>query len=41
MAKVNKKKSGEIQAISTECLTEKVFMILYFFMVEMMIRDSN
>ncbi len=41
MAKFNKKKGGELPAISTASLPDIVFMLLFFFMVVTVLRDSN
>ena len=41
MAKFNKKKSGELPAISTASLPDIVFMLLFFFMVATVMRDST
>lgn len=41
MSKFNKKKSGELPAISTASLPDIVFMLLFFFMVVTVLRDSN
>ncbi len=41
MSKFNKKKSGALPAISTASLPDIVFMLLFFFMVVTVLRDSN
>lgn len=41
MSKFNKKKSGELPAISTASLPDIVFMLLFFFMVVTVLRESN
>ena len=41
MAKFNKKKSGDLPAISTASLPDIVFMLLFFFMVATVMRDSE
>lgn len=41
MSKFKKKKSGELPAISTASLPDIVFMLLFFFMVVTVLRDSN
>ncbi|MBA6151679.1 ExbD/TolR family protein [Gelidibacter maritimus] len=41
MAKFNKKKSGELPAISTASLPDIVFMLLFFFMVATTMRDTT
>ena len=41
MSKFNKKKSGDLPAISTASLPDIVFMLLFFFMVVTVLRDSN
>ena len=41
MAKFNKKKSGDLPAISTASLPDIVFMLLFFFMVATVMRDST
>ena len=41
MAKFNKKKSGELPAISTASLPDIVFMLLFFFMVATVMRDNT
>ena len=41
MAKFNKKKSGDLPAISTASLPDIVFMLLFFFMVATVTRDST
>ena len=41
MAKFNKKKGGDLPAISTASLPDIVFMLLFFFMVVTVLRDSN
>ncbi len=41
MAKFTKKKGGELPAISTASLPDIVFMLLFFFMVVTVLRDSN
>ena len=41
MAKFNKKKSGDLPAISTASLPDIVFMLLFFFMVVTVLRDSE
>ena len=41
MSKFKKKKSGELPAISTASLPDIVFMLLYFFMVATVMRDST
>lgn len=41
MAKFNKKKSGDIPAISTASLPDIVFMLLFFFMVATTMRETN
>ena len=41
MAKFSKKKSGELPAISTASLPDIVFMLLFFFMVATVMRDST
>lgn len=41
MSKFKKKKGGEIPAISTASLPDIVFMLLFFFMVVTVLRDSN
>lgn len=41
MSKFKKKKEGGIPAISTASLPDIVFMLLFFFMVVTVLRDSN
>ncbi len=41
MSKFKKKKSGEFPAISTASLPDIVFMLLFFFMVATVMRDST
>ena len=41
MAKFNKKKSGELPAISTASLPDIVFMLLFFFMVATTMRETT
>ena len=41
MAKFSKKKSGELPAISTASLPDIVFMLLFFFMVATVMRDTT
>ena len=41
MSKFNKKKSGDLPAISTASLPDIVFMLLFFFMVATVMRDST
>ena len=41
MSKFKKKKSGALPAISTASLPDIVFMLLFFFMVVTVLRDSN
>lgn len=41
MAKFTKKQSGELPAISTASLPDIVFMLLFFFMVVTVLRDSS
>ena len=41
MSKFNKKKSGELPAISTASLPDIVFMLLFFFMVATTMRDQT
>ena len=41
MSKFKKKKSGDLPAISTASLPDIVFMLLFFFMVVTVLRDSN
>jgi len=41
MSKFNKKKSGELPAISTASLPDIVFMLLFFFMVATVMRDNS
>jgi biopolymer transport protein ExbD len=41
MAKFTKKKGGDLPAISTASLPDIVFMLLFFFMVVTVLRDSN
>ncbi|MCB0444052.1 MAG: biopolymer transporter ExbD [Gelidibacter sp.] len=41
MAKFNKKKSGDLPAISTASLPDIVFMLLFFFMVATVMRDTT
>ncbi len=41
MSKFTKKKSSELPAISTASLPDIVFMLLFFFMVVTVLRDSN
>ena len=41
MAKFTKKQSGSLPAISTASLPDIVFMLLFFFMVVTVLRDSN
>jgi len=41
MAKFTKKKSGDLPAISTASLPDIVFMLLFFFMVVTVLRDSD
>ena len=41
MSKFKKKKSGELPAISTASLPDIVFMLLFFFMVATVMRDST
>jgi len=41
MSKFNKKKSGELPAISTASLPDIVFMLLFFFMVATTMRETT
>ncbi|MFD1062865.1 ExbD/TolR family protein [Winogradskyella litorisediminis] len=41
MSKFKKKKGGELPAISTASLPDIVFMLLFFFMVATVMRDSS
>ncbi len=41
MAKFNKKKSGDLPAISTASLPDIVFMLLFFFMVATVMRQNT
>lgn len=41
MAKFNKKKEGDLPAISTASLPDIVFMLLFFFMVATTMRETN
>ena len=41
MSKFNKKKTGALPPISTASLPDIVFMLLFFFMVVTVLRDSN
>ncbi len=41
MSKFNKKKSGELPAISTASLPDIVFMLLFFFMVATVMRQNT
>jgi len=41
MSKFNKKKSGDLPAISTASLPDIVFMLLFFFMVATVMRDTT
>lgn len=41
MAKFNKKKSGELPAVSTASLPDIVFMLLFFFMTVTTMKDSS
>ena len=41
MAKFKKNKSGDLPAISTASLPDIVFMLLFFFMVATVMRDST
>ena len=41
MAKFNKKKSGDLPAISTASLPDIVFMLLFFFMVTTVLRETD
>lgn len=41
MSKFNKKKSGDLPAISTASLPDIVFMLLFFFMVATVMRDNT
>jgi len=41
MAKFNKKKGGELPAISTASLPDIVFMLLFFFMVATVMRENT
>ncbi len=41
MGKFNKKKSGDLPAISTASLPDIVFMLLFFFMVATVMRDNT
>lgn len=41
MSKFKKKKGGDLPAISTASLPDIVFMLLFFFMVVTVLRDSN
>ncbi|WP_452220209.1 ExbD/TolR family protein [Lacinutrix salivirga] len=41
MSKFNKKKSGDLPAISTASLPDIVFMLLFFFMVATVIKEDN
>ncbi|MGM5468914.1 ExbD/TolR family protein [Flavobacteriaceae bacterium LMO-SS05] len=41
MSKFNKKKSGELPAISTASLPDIVFMLLFFFMVATVMRENT
>ena len=41
MSKFNKKKTGALPPISTASLPDIVFMLLFFFMVVTVLRDSS
>ena len=41
MSKFNKKKSGDLPAISTASLPDIVFMLLFFFMVATVMRENT
>lgn len=41
MSKFNKKKSGDVPAVSTASLPDIVFMLLFFFMVATVMRDDE
>ncbi|MDC8005918.1 biopolymer transporter ExbD [Aureisphaera galaxeae] len=41
MSKFKKKKGGEIPAVNTASLPDIVFMLLFFFMVVTVLRDTN
>ena len=41
MSKFNKKKSGDLPAVNTASLPDIVFMLLFFFMVATVMRDST
>ncbi|OAB80491.1 ExbD/TolR family protein [Cochleicola gelatinilyticus] len=41
MSKFKKKKGGELPAVNTASLPDIVFMLLFFFMVVTVLRDSN
>lgn len=41
MAKFNKKKTGDLPAISTASLPDIVFMLLFFFMVATVMRENT
>ena len=41
MSKFKKKKGGDLPAISTASLPDIVFMLLFFFMVATVMRDST
>ncbi len=41
MSKFKKKKSGELPAVNTASLPDIVFMLLFFFMVATVMRDSS
>lgn len=41
MSKFKKKKSGDLPAVNTASLPDIVFMLLFFFMVVTVLRDSN
>ncbi|WP_304039216.1 ExbD/TolR family protein, partial [Mesonia mobilis] len=41
MSKFKKKKSGELPAISTASLPDIVFMLLFFFMVTTVMRETT
>ena len=41
MSKFKKKKTGDLPAISTASLPDIVFMLLFFFMVATVMRDST
>ncbi len=41
MAKFNKKKDGDLPAVSTASLPDIVFMLLFFFMTVTVMKDSS